>query len=98
MLPAVLVLLAACLGAVQVVGQHVRVTEAAGSAARLLARGESAHSAAVPLRDLGPSATLTMEAQGSFICAGVSADSAFAPFAAVGLVLSARSCALAGGP
>jgi len=97
-LPAVLVLLAACLGAVQVVGQHVRLTDAAGSAARLLARGESTHSAAAPLQGLGPSATLTVESQGTFICAGVSADSAFAPFAAAGLVLSARSCALAGGP
>lgn len=94
MLPAVLLLLAACLGAVQVVGQQVRLTDAAGSAARLLARGESADHAAGLIDGLG--ATVSSERVGEFVCARLSAPSGFAPFAAAGLTLDARACALAG--
>jgi hypothetical protein len=93
-LPAVLVVLACCLGAVQVVGQQVRITDAA-DIARLLARGDSAAPAAGLLAAVGPGAALAQDRQGEFVCARLSAPSAFAPFAAAGLTLAARSCALA---
>jgi hypothetical protein len=93
-LPAVLVLLVGCLGAVQVVGQQVRLTDAAGSAARLLARGDTLDQAAGLLSGLG--ATVSSERVGEFVCARLSAPSGFAPFEAAGLSLDARACALAG--
>ena len=93
-LPAVLVVLALCLGAVQVVGQQVRMSDAAGDVARLLARGEGAGPASGLLAAVGPGTVLTPERQGEFYCARLSAPSAFAPFAAAGLALRARSCAL----
>ena len=98
LLPAVLVVLACCLGAVQVVGQQVRLADAAGSAARLLARGESTAAAAGLVSGLGLAATLAVDRKGDFVCAGLSAPSVFGPFAAAGLTLGARSCALAGEP
>ena len=94
-LPAVLVVLACCLGAVQVVGQQVRITDAAADVARLLARGDTAGPAAGLLAAVGPGTSLAQERQGVFVCARLSAPSAFAPFAAAGLTLDARSCALA---
>ena len=98
LLPAVLLLLGCCLGAVQVVGQQVRLTDAAGSTARLLARGEGSGAAAGLVSGLGLNATLTVQRQGEFVCAQLRAVSAFGPFAAAGLTFGARSCALAGGP
>lgn len=95
MLPAVLVVLACCLGAVQVVGQQVRMTDAAADVARLLARGDDAGPASGLLAAVAPGTALTEERQGEFVCARLSAPSAFAPFAAAGLTLAARSCALA---
>ena len=91
-LPAVLVVLALCLGAVQVVGQQVRITDASADVARLLARGDSAGGAA------GAGVSVSVERSGDFVCANLSAPSAFAPFAAAGLSLGARSCALGSDP
>lgn len=96
-LPAVVLLLGLCLGAVQVVGQQVRLIDAAADSARALARGETHDRAAQIARHLVATATLGTEADGQFICARLSAPSSFAPFAAFGLSLEARSCALAGG-
>lgn len=96
-IPAVMLVLACCLGAVQVVGQQVRLTDAAADAARALARGEGADRAAALARRAVGGASLGSERRGEFVCARLSAPSAFGPFAAVGLTVSARSCALAGG-
>jgi hypothetical protein len=96
-LPAVLLVLAGCLGAVQVAGQQVRLTDVAADAARALARGEGADRAAALVRRAVGGASLGSERRGEFVCARLSAPSAFGPFAAVGLTVSARSCALAGG-
>jgi hypothetical protein len=93
-LPAVLVVLACCLGGVQVVGQQVRMSDAAADVARLLARGDGAGPAAGLLASVGPGTVLAQERHGEFVCARLSAPSAFAPFAAAGLSLGARSCAL----
>ena len=94
-LPAVLVVLAFCLGAVQVMGQQVRMSDAAADVARLLARGDGTGPAAGLLAGVGPGTVLAHDRQGEFVCARLSAPSAFAPFAAAGLTLGARSCALA---
>ncbi|MFC5930960.1 hypothetical protein D6T64_12260 [Cryobacterium melibiosiphilum] len=96
-LPAVVLVLGLCLGAVQVVGQQVRLTDAAADSARALARGETQDQAAQIARQLVATATLDTEADGQFVCARLSAPSGIGPFAAFGLILEARSCALAGG-
>lgn len=96
-LPAVVLVLACCLGAVQVVAQQVRMTDAAADAARSLARGDDPARAARLVRHSLGSAELQTHRSGEFLCAQVTAPSAFAPFAVLGLTLEARSCALAGG-
>ncbi|RNE62616.1 hypothetical protein EEJ31_07250 [Cryobacterium tepidiphilum] len=97
-MPAVMLVLAACLGAVQVAGQHVRMTDAAASAARSLARGDGVDAATAIARQSVGSVTLGSDHQGQFVCARLNAPSAFLPFAAAGLRLEASSCALAGVP
>lgn len=96
-MPAVVLVLAACLGAVQVAGQQVRLTDAAASAARALARDDGVGRASAIARQAVGSASLRSERQGQFVCARLSAPSDFAPFAAAGLRLEVSSCALAGG-
>ena len=98
LLPAVLVVLGSCLGAVQVVGQQVRMTDAAADAARSLARGDGAGQAAALVRRSVGEVAFATERRGDFVCARLSAPAAFAPFAAFGLTVAAGSCALAGGP
>ena len=51
-------------------------------------------SAVFTMTAVGPGTVVTPERQGEFYCARLSAPSAFAPFAAAGLTLGARSCAL----
>ncbi|MDJ0376245.1 TadE family type IV pilus minor pilin [Cryobacterium sp. PH31-L1] len=93
-LPAIVLVLACCLGAVQVIGVQVRVTDAAASAARALARGDSeARAAALVQRAVG-GASLAPEHRGEFVCAHVVTR---APGIFAGLTLDAQSCALAGG-
>lgn len=96
-LPAVVLVLVCCLGAVQVVGQQVRLTDASADAARALARGDGADRAANLVRQSVDGASLATEQRGEFVCASLSAPSAFGPFAAFGLTVEAGSCALAGG-
>jgi Flp pilus assembly protein TadG len=94
-LPAVVLLLACCLGAVQVVAVQVRLTDAAASAARALARGDSAGRAAGLVSQAVPGASLSQEQRGEFICAR--ATSGVLPGVFARLTVDARSCALAGG-
>ena len=96
-LPAVVLVLGCCLGAVQVVGLQVRLTDAAADAARSLARGDGADRAAALVQASVASASLAAETRGEFVCARLRAPSGIGPFTAVGLTLEARSCALAGG-
>jgi hypothetical protein len=95
--PAVLLVLACCLGAIQVVGQQVRLTDAAADAARSLARGDSADRAAGLVHRAVAGASMAPDRRGEFVWVRFSAPSAFGPFAALGLTLTAGSCALAGG-
>lgn len=96
-IPAVVLVLGCCLGAVQVVGQQVRLTDAAADAARALARGDGADRAAGIVERSVRGASLSAERRGEFVCARLSVPSAFGPFAAFGLTVAAGSCALAGG-
>lgn len=96
-IPAVMLVLGCCLGAVQVVGQQVRLTDAAADAARSLARGDGAERAAGLVRRSVGGVSFRTEWRGEFVCARLSAPSAFGPFAAFGLTVAAGSCALAGG-
>ncbi|TFD91510.1 hypothetical protein E3T51_01450 [Cryobacterium serini] len=94
-MPAVVLVLACCLGAVQVVGVQVRLTDAAASAARALARGDTEARAAGLVLQSVPGASLVSERRGDFVCARVATHSLPGIFA--GLNLEAHSCALAGG-
>ncbi|TFB81279.1 hypothetical protein E3O21_04405 [Cryobacterium flavum] len=93
-MPAVVLVLACCLGAVQVIGVQVRLTDAAASAARSLARGDSAVRAAGLVHQTVAGASLAPERRGEFVCARVVTR---APGIFAGLTLEAQSCALAGG-
>ncbi len=94
-LPAVVLILACCLGGVQVVGLQVRLTDAAASAARALARGDSVTRAAGLVQVAVAGASLSPERRSEFVCARVTAAALPGIFA--GITLRARSCALAGG-
>jgi hypothetical protein len=95
--PAVLLVLACCLGGVQVVGQQVRMTDAAADGARSLARGDSAGVAANRVRESVGAVGMATEQHGEFVCVRLSSAAAFGPAAAFGLTIAARGCALAGG-
>jgi hypothetical protein len=96
-LPAVVLVLGCCLGAVQVIGQSVRLTDAAADAARALARGDDIGGVGDLVRRSVAGASVTAEHRGEFVCASLSVPSAFGPFAGFGVTVEARSCALAGG-
>jgi uncharacterized protein (DUF2336 family) len=94
-MPAVILILVCCLGAVQVVGVQVRLTDAAAHAARALARGDSAERTGGLVQQAVSGASFSSDRTGEFICARVTA--AGLPGMFFGLVLEARSCALGGG-
>jgi len=90
-LPAVILVLAACLTGMQAVGQQLRLADATAHAARSLARGESADVAAARAAREVPGASITQSADGDLTCVTGSAP------AALGLTVTASSCALSGG-
>lgn len=92
-IPAVLLVLAACLAGLQLSTQQVRLQQAAAMAARSVARGEAV-GATSPLL---PGSTLRVEHRGELACV-----TAFALGSTVGgligaVTVSASSCALDGG-
>lgn len=90
-LPAVVLVLATCLAAGQVVGLQVRVQDAAAAAARHLARGDPAAAHALAAR-LVPGASVSDSGRSGLVCATVTAHS---PGLLSALAVSASSCALA---
>lgn len=95
-MPAVVLVLAACMAGVQVAAQQVRLQDAAADAARVAARGEGAGAAASRAARLVPGASLFLSNDGDLVCAHLSAPAAaFGPLAA--LSIGATSCALGGG-
>ena len=96
-LPAVVLVLGLCLGAVQVASQQVRLTDAAADAARTLARGDAAAVAEARVRRLSGGAQMSTSTRGEFICVELAAPAGLGPASLVGLRVRASGCALAGG-
>lgn len=84
--PAVLLVLACCLGGLQLGGQQIRLQDAAAATARSLARGDPA--------PVFAGARIVTRTQGVMLCARLTAASGVA---LLPIELSAESCALAGG-
>lgn len=91
-LPAVLLVLAACLGGLRLGAEQIRLADAAGIAARSLARHDPTRTTAALVAELG-GATVSVTRGSGVLCARLERR---APLVgAVGAVsLSARSCAL----
>ena len=96
-IPAVVLLLACALACVQLAAQQVLVQDAAADAARSLARGDPPGTVASRVAHSVPGARLSSSTQGDQLCARLTARSRSPMGTLVGLTLSARSCALAGG-
>ncbi|KDP91568.1 MULTISPECIES: TadE family type IV pilus minor pilin [Clavibacter] len=92
-LPAVVLVLGLCLGAVQTVGQQIVLTSAAEEAARSLGRGEDAGTAAARIEGAAGGASMAVDRSGHAVCVRLTAPSRFAPAGAAGLSVSARGCA-----
>ncbi|MFM9876429.1 MAG: TadE family type IV pilus minor pilin [Rhodoglobus sp.] len=90
-LPAVVLVLAACLTGMQVAGQQLRLADAAAHAARSLARGEAPDRAAARAAREVPGASITQWTDADLLCVTVTAPGALA------LTLTATSCALSAG-
>ncbi|GAA1521017.1 Flp pilus assembly protein TadG [Agromyces terreus] len=93
-LPAIMLVLAICLGAVHLVSLEVRLTDAAAAAARALGRGETVDEASrIAARIAGPSSFAASD-DGDFACVtlGASGGGLLAP-----VRLSSGSCAMSGG-
>jgi len=97
LVPGVLLVLAFCLAAIQIVGQQVRITDAAADGARSLARGDTAAVAAQRVRHSVGGASIADSRDGEYVCIDVSQPAEFAPARLIGIDVTAHSCALAGG-
>ena len=91
--PAVIVVLACCLGGVQLGVLQLQLQDAAASAARSAARGDSLSAA----QQLVPRAILRTEVRADLVCVVASARAASGVGALGSLTVSATSCALSGG-
>jgi Flp pilus assembly protein TadG len=96
--PAVLLVLACCLGGTQLAAQQLRLAAAASDAARVLARGEDTAAAGRLVARLVPGAVVRRHDRGALACVQL-AQSATAAGGLLGAVtVTASSCALAGEP
>lgn len=86
-LPAVLLCLALCVGAVQATAQQSRLLDHAAVSARLIGRGDQP-----PVSPAG--ATRSVDHDSGMVCVSVSAPSVAGGLGALGVAVSARSCAL----
>jgi Flp pilus assembly protein TadG len=94
-LPAVVVVLALALGGVQLGAVRLRAQDAAADAARILARGDPASSAAARVAAGLPTATFARRDDGDLVCVTVTASAGGGPLA--GLDVAGTSCALGAG-
>lgn len=93
-LPAIALVLAACLAAVLLVAQQVRLQDAAADAARALGRGESEGVARSIADRVSGGAALASWREDELVCVALTAGSAGLLAA---IELRAESCAMAGG-
>ena len=91
-LPAIVLLLGLALAALAVGSQAVRLQDAAGLAARALARGEQPGAVAAMVEALAPGAAIGRRESSGLVCATLTAR---AGGMLAGLELHAESCALA---
>jgi hypothetical protein len=91
-LPAVVVVLALCLGSVAASAQYVRLVDAAADAARSLGRGDDP---GAPVARVDAGASVATTADGGLVCVEVAAR--LRPLPALEPPVSVRSCALGGG-
>lgn len=96
LMPAVFLTLGLCIGAVQLVGQQLRLTDAAADAARAAARGDDTARVSALAARAAPGAVVSLSRSGEFVCVELSAAAEFA-FGGLGLGLRASSCARDGG-
>lgn len=94
-LPAVVVMLALCVGAVSAGAQHVRLQDAAADAARLVARGEPDDRARDVVVGQVDRAGTRIDRRGDLVC--VTAQSTTRIAGVLPVSLAATSCALSGG-
>lgn len=93
--PAVLLVLACCLGGLQLAGTQLRLQDAAAAAARSLARGEGPATASARAAQLVAGARLARSDHGGMTCVRLRSPAPVGLFAA--LTVTAASCALAAG-
>ena len=91
-LPAVVLVLAACVGALQLATTQVRLQDAAALAARAAARGDDPTAAAAT----APGSTVSTWREGPLVCASASGAAHWAP-GLPPMSLVAHSCAVLGG-
>jgi hypothetical protein len=89
-LPAVVLVLACALGAIELGAEQLRLQGAAFDAARLLGRGDPG--AQERIRSVAPDATLAARASGQLICVEASAPATLGIL--VGIVMRASACSL----
>ncbi|MEO6943694.1 MAG: TadE family type IV pilus minor pilin [Lacisediminihabitans sp.] len=94
-IPAVMLVLACCLGALQLAGQQLRLQDAAATASRSLARGDGTGVASARVAQLVGGATLKVSERSGMVCVRLRAPGPSGPF--VALSVTASSCALASG-
>lgn len=93
-LPAVVLVLAACLGGLGLSTAHLRAQDAAADVARLLGRGESTAVAQQHLSGAAPGARLAISRPAGLVCASVRVEQRVLLFP---VELTASACALDGG-
>ena len=93
MVPAAILVLACCMAGMQLAAEHLRLQDAAASAARSVARGDSLS----PAAGLVPRATLRAEDRGEVVCVTASAPGSIAGGLFGTITVTAWSCALDGG-
>lgn len=91
-IPAVLLVLACCLGAVQAATLQLRLQDAAAVAARAAARGD-----AIAVGSLVAGATASAKREGPFLCVAATVSASIGGGLFGVIPLSARSCAVASG-
>lgn len=96
-MPAVILMLSCCLGAVGMVGQHVRLTDAAADASRALARGDDETLVRIRVDASVDGAVAHIVRRGEYVCANLAMSTGAGPLHVLGLTVRASACSLAGG-
>ncbi|WP_460579149.1 TadE family type IV pilus minor pilin [Humibacter ginsengisoli] len=91
--PAVLLVLAFALGAIEVVVQQARLTDAAADGARSLARGDGEGLARSNISGAVGQSAVSVRTSGDFVCVSL-AQKAAGPAALTGLMVHSQGCAL----